>query len=1002
MTNSINISKAGAGILNVFFLLLVLMPVYLSGQPSGTSSQGGGFSAGGAFENFSITGAAAPVARNLSGGNFSTDVGFLFTAPISSVQFLSLELNSADPMQGSVEGGGQFAPNTTVNAIAHPAIGYRFLSWKEGDLIVSTEIEFSFTLTRNRTLTAYFAPEIYALTLGSTPPNNLGGGTTGAGNYPFGSQVTVNALPNAFFTFEGWADEDGSIVSNESSYTFAISGNRHLTAQFGGETYDITVNPSANGSATGSGTYFRSDIVQAEAVASEGWYFLRWMDGDTQVSVLNPYLFSATSDRTLVAEFAEIWWSVKAETSLITADVLPSFTGIVLGQGFHVQDSTVTLTASPNQGITFLKWQENGQDILDENNQLVGPEYTFDASENRHLTAIFTGDVFTVQVAANPDDAGEVAISDEGEFFAGDLAILSATSHEGYVFAKWMDAVSGNQLSVNPEHRFTVTGDRDLVAHYSALEQYALTLSVYPEGAGTVSGQGNYFSGTVASVEATANPGYEFLYWTKGAELISYETLAEIVIENSATDLTAWFVTIDTFTLTFHISSEDGDAVDDATIMLHGNTIFEPGVYVFEGLIEESISYTVWRTGYVNQSGTIYIDQNSVVDISLVSLPSGNTSVYLLGNATSAGWDNQAALPMNHLGDGVFEIITEIVDATGYIKFISEPEQWTPQWGTDESGTSDGGPLIYRPVELIPDPMDIPAPVEGQYRIRADVINLEYSIELVTLPKITFIVLDGNNEAVPDARILLMGQPYPAGVYVFEEMEPGNYHYIIWKDGMTAAQNIAVVMDEDITITEILHLIPAEDYRFYLLGDATNAGWNNHAAIEMQSMGEGVFQTDVEIVQGSFIKFIAVSGQWAPQWGTNENGTSTSGALVYQPDPFVPTPDAIPAPPPGFYRVMADTINNTYSVTELTTGIILPEEDFLILYPNPARDILYLESSSAIASLAILDITGKIVYEKEVHFKSTSISLSGLRPGVFIVIIYNQNKVTTKKLIIER
>lgn len=180
--------------------------------------------------------------------------------------------------------------------------------------------------------------------------------------------------------------------------------------------------------------------------------------------------------------------------------------------------------------------------------------------------------------------------------------------------------------------------------------------------------------------------------------------------------------------------------------------------------------------------------------------------------------------------------------------------------------------------------------------------------------------MDANNDPIPDARILLNGQQYSEGEYVFEGLVVGNYHYMIWKEGMTVAQDIAVVEDADITITEVLYQIPAEDYRFYIMGDATIAGWDNQAAIEMQSMGEGVFQTDVEIVQGSFIKFIAVSGQWQPQWGTNANGTSSSGELIYQPDPFVPTPDAIPAPPPGFYRIMADTLNNTYSVTELTTG----------------------------------------------------------------------------------
>ncbi len=458
----------------------------------------------------------------------------------------------------------------------------------------------------------------------------------------------------------------------------------------------------------------------------------------------------------------------------------------------------------------------------------------------------------------------------------------------------------------------------------------------------------------------------------------------------------------DTFTLTFNVSNEDGIAVDDATIMLHGNTIYEPGEYVIEGLTEENVSYTIWRTGYANQSGSLQIEQNTEIAITLASLPSGNSNVYLLGDATSVGWNNESALLMNHLGNGIFEIVTEIINQEGYIKFISVLGEWAPQWGTNETGTSVSGPLVYRPIPDVPDPVNIPAPVPGTYRISADVMNLEYSIEPFTLHKITFVVLDANNDPIPDARILLNGQPYSEGEYVFEGMEPGNYYYTVWKDGMTFAQNTFELNNEDITITEVLHVIPEEDYRFYLLGDATSAGWDNQAGIEMQSMGEGVFQTDVEIVEGDYIKFISVAGQWEPQWGTDANGTSSSGELIYQPDPFVPTPEAIPAPPPGLYQITADTIQNTYSVTELTTGILLHAKEFVNLYPNPARDKLYVESSSSMTSLAIHDINGKVVYEKEVHGKNTAIAISGLSPGVYILHIYNPKEITTKKVVVER
>jgi hypothetical protein len=103
--------------------------------------------------------------------------------------------------------------------------------------------------------------------------------------------------------------------------------------------------------------------------------------------------------------------------------------------------------------------------------------------------------------------------------------------------------------------------------------------------------------------------------------------------------------------------------------------------------------------------------------------------IYLIGDATPAGWDNMAGTPMQHIGSGKFAVV-ETLNATGdWIKFLSVPGQWAPQWGTDASGTSGSGNLVYRPDENTADPASIPsAKVEGDYYIMADTLNLLYEI----------------------------------------------------------------------------------------------------------------------------------------------------------------------------------------------------------------------------------------------------------------------------------
>lgn len=73
------------------------------------------------------------------------------TAPPSS---LSIVLTSAG--NGTVTGGGSYASGSTVVANATPSAGYVFEKWVEGGSIQSTSASYSFTVTKARTLTAYF------------------------------------------------------------------------------------------------------------------------------------------------------------------------------------------------------------------------------------------------------------------------------------------------------------------------------------------------------------------------------------------------------------------------------------------------------------------------------------------------------------------------------------------------------------------------------------------------------------------------------------------------------------------------------------------------------------------------------------------------------------------------------------------------------------------------------------------------------------------------------
>ena len=67
-------------------------------------------------------------------------------------------------------------------------------------------------------------------------------------------------------------------------------------------------------------------------------------------------------------------------------------------------------------------------------------------------------------------------------------------------------------------------GEGDVLPDYlTGLESFLLSVEVSPEGAGEVTGSGEYHTGQTATVSAVPNTGYEFVNWTLDGEAVSNE-----------------------------------------------------------------------------------------------------------------------------------------------------------------------------------------------------------------------------------------------------------------------------------------------------------------------------------------------------------------------------------------------------------------------------------------------------------------------------------------------
>ncbi|MCL2042223.1 MAG: T9SS type A sorting domain-containing protein, partial [Bacteroidales bacterium] len=259
----------------------------------------------------------------------SNDPVYIFTVTKSSTLVANFEFGrqgyeitvlANPPEGGTVTGGGSFpACGGVATVTAIPNDCYEFVNWTEDDVPVSMDTYYTFTVTKNRTLVANFAPkrdgcEVIVL---ANPPQ--GGTVTGGGAYDCGDDVTICAIPVPCYEFLYWS-EDGVALSTEACFTFTVTGNRTLVANFVLTEYEIIVlaNPEDGGDVTGDGAYDCGEEVTVTATPAEGYIFVHWREADMIVSIDAVYSFVVTASRTLIAEFSGTTAIGEVETSGIT------------------------------------------------------------------------------------------------------------------------------------------------------------------------------------------------------------------------------------------------------------------------------------------------------------------------------------------------------------------------------------------------------------------------------------------------------------------------------------------------------------------------------------------------------------------------------------------------------------------------------------------------------------------------------------------------------------
>ena len=450
----------------------------------------------------------------------STNTSYSFTVTEAATYVAHFQLQSytisasSNPNSGgTLTGEGTYNYGQTCTLTALPATGYDFIKWTKNGTQVSTNTNYSFTVTEAASFVAHFQLQSFTISASSNPNN--GGSISGSGLYNYGETCTMIAMPTIGYNFINWTENENP-VSNQQSYSFTVTSGRNLVANFTIQNYIITAiaNPTEGGTVLGSGGYDYGQICTLTATPATGYNFIKWTKNGTQISTNTSYSFTVTEAASFVAHF-------QLQSYTINASANPSYGGSVSGSGTYNYGQTCTLTATPVTGYDFINWTKNGTQVS------TNTSYSFTVTEAASFVAHFQLQSFAINTVADPYNGG--AINGGGTYNYGQTCTLTATPSTGFDFVNWTK--NGSQVSTNSSYSFTVTEEANYVAHFQ-LQSFTINASSDPNNSGTISGSGTYNYGQTCTLTATPNPGYTFLRWTKnGTQVSSNEAYSFTVTE---------------------------------------------------------------------------------------------------------------------------------------------------------------------------------------------------------------------------------------------------------------------------------------------------------------------------------------------------------------------------------------------------------------------------------------------------------------------------------------
>ena len=539
------------------------------------------------------------------------------------------------------------------------AANYKFLRWKKGDDVISTNSVHTFMEYDDATYTAEFefnaAADVYQnassdimqikyplnatvsegvayapIDLGygvAWADKNIGGGT-GYYYYWGGTTEMVKTSTSNYVNTSEMSSGDNLDENNDAAYAnishdWRVPTNDDWKLLIGNTTkteYTYKSKTSDNSITLPAAGYLSSTTAYSVTNPTQHYYWSSTIatpkTGTSYLYRGQPYIYvngSMTSGTSYYAYYGtpvRAIYKPEGVKYTLTIEVDNNETTNKKYEYVCQQNQTVTVTAHPSEGYEFDEWEEDGN---------MSATRTFTVTGNATYTAKFkSAQVSSHTVTGTPNDNNYGSVSGSGSVNHGSSITLTASPVEHYHFVNWTEneTVLGTSNTLILEN---VTSDHTSIIANFAIDQYTVTGTPNNSNYGSVSGSGSVNHGSSITLTASPVEHYHFVNWTENEIVLG--TTTTLTLENVTSDHTSIIANfaIDQYTVTW--KSEDGESTleTDANQNYGAATAFNGTIPTKASTAQYTYTFDGWATE-ANGAKEYNINETPTV--------SGNTTYY--------------------------------------------------------------------------------------------------------------------------------------------------------------------------------------------------------------------------------------------------------------------------------------------------------------------------------------------------------------------------------------